>query len=181
MLTPQVVFAATAATGSITGIAPGIFAGFDEALTINDGTNSYLFLVTNMGGAFNGLCYPLGGWETYSQPCNTGDSTVIDVGGAGGEETAALVASFAQAINATAINITATENGIVVTLTHDSSGTTGNQTITETVADISFGVSGMSGGTDTEAVPEFTDTLYIAVLAAGGWYVFNRMAQKQKV
>ncbi len=179
LLTPQVVFAATAATGSITGIAPMIWS-FNETMVISDGTTAYNFKITNGGGTFNGQCTNTG-YPIYDQPCEPGDFTLIDTGGGGGGDADTLRTRFAAAINATAIGVTATVNGTTIDLVNDTQGSAGNVAITETVGNEGFTVSGMSGGTDAEAVPEFTDTLYIAVLAAGGWYVFNRMTQKQRV
>lgn len=105
LLLPNFAFAATAATGSITGVSP-FNMSFNETMTISDGTTSYVFVFQNGGGGFNGQCVT-SGFSHYAQPCVNGDKTVIDTGG--GPTEAVMVTRITNAINGTAIGITASE------------------------------------------------------------------------
>ncbi len=179
LLTPSSAFADTAATGSISGFGMGVFM-FNETMMISDGTTEYNFKITNTGGAFNGQCATGGGSPYYAQPCEGTDPTIIDTGGGANEAT--LRTRFAAAINGTAIGVTATDNGTSVDLVNDTLGEAGNVTITETVANGAFEVTGMSGGTGgVAATPEFSDYLYLTVLALGGYFVYQQTAKKQLV
>ncbi len=170
LLIPFVAFASTAATGSITGAKFGFFG---DIFTISDGVTSYSFLYRNSNGDANGQCALNNGFTYYEQPCLEGDDTVVDNGGPGGSDAATMTTRAAAAINATAIGVTATANDTVVDLVNDTVGAAGNVAITETAANESFVVTGMSGGDDSAPVPEFSTYLYMMTLAAGAWYVIN--------
>jgi hypothetical protein len=160
---PTFTLAATAATGSIT-VVPGANLIDGETFTLNDGTNTPTVFEFNSTGGVGAGHVPVA-------------FTVLD--------TAATVkAAVIAAINGVigTLTITASSGSLsVVTLTNDSTGTLGNQTITETVADPGFHVSGMSGGVATSA--EFPLELGLVVKAniaagnfvAGNKYTFNAM------
>ncbi len=177
---PLAVLADSPATGSITGVAP-FNMNFNETLVLNDGTTAYNFVFRNSGGTFNGKCAVGGGFSYTDQPCSGSDPTLIDTGG--GSTESIMVSRFISAINGTAIGITASANndGVTIDLVNDANGTAGNVDITETVSNGSFVVTGMSGGSAGGApVPEFTTYMYMLVLAAGAWYVYNSAYGKVK-
>ncbi len=66
----------------------------------------------------------------------------------GGDNQATVSAAVFAAINGAGIDITAVDNGTDVDVTQDVAGTAGNVTITETVTDAGFVVTGFTGGTD---------------------------------
>ncbi len=171
---PLIVSASAAATGSITGVL-GMF--YNETFTISDGTTSYNFVARMFTGSSSGQCVNgLTDFMPKDQPCGDGSYTIMDFGGSGGSSETTRATNIAYAINATAIGVTATANGTTVDLVNDTPGASGNVDITETVSSGSFVVTGMSGGTDTAAVPEFSTYLYMMTLAAGAWYVVNHFS-----
>lgn len=114
------------AYGSITPVA-GASLVDGETFTLNDGTNTASVFEFDSNGSVTG------GRVTVTFTGGDSASTVRD--------------SIVSAINgASNLNITATAGpGDYVRLDHDSNTTSGNQTITETVANSGFVVSGMTG------------------------------------
>jgi|GEM_PF-6602290 len=78
----------------------------------------------------------------------TGDVAIVF---AGTENQAAIAALMETAINGAGINIVAVADATGVSVTQGDPGTSGNVTITETVVDAGFTVSGFAGGTDAGA------------------------------
>lgn len=106
-----------------------------QTFVLDDGVNSAVTFYFDVGG-------------TYTPPGGYDDENVrVDVSG---DTTADNVAARAKtAINAaTTLDITAgtAETGGLLRLENDTPGVAGNQTITETVVDADFTVSGMAGG-----------------------------------
>jgi hypothetical protein len=129
ILTDIVVPASVSATGTITAVAGSLLVD-GETFTLNDGINAAKVFEFDSGGGVTG--------GNVAVPFTGGDS-------------AATVASAIQtAINGvgSTLLITASSGGGALTnLTHDRAGTVGNVAISETVADVGFLFSGMSGGT----------------------------------
>lgn len=178
---PNITLADTAATGSITGVSP-FNMSFNETMTLNDGTTSYVFVFQNGAGGFNGQCVD-NTFNHYAQPCVNGDKTVIDTGG--GPTEANMVTRITNAINGTAIGITASESGTTINLVNDTPGTAGNQTITETVSNNAFIVTGMSGGTGGggggggTTVSEFSDMILLLTLSTEILYAYNKSKKEE--
>lgn len=117
------------ATGSIT-VVGGASLVDGEKFTLNDGVNPATVFEFDSGGGVSGAN--------------------VAVAFTGGDSAGTVRDAVIAAINGVvgALLITASIGGAsVVTLTADRSGTVGNQTVTETVADAGFIVTGMSGGT----------------------------------
>lgn len=116
----------TAATGSITVVA-GANLVDGETFTIDDGFNS---AVT---------------FEFDSDASNPTNAVTFTAGDTAEQVEAAIIAAINNVV--TGLIVTASDGGAgVVTLTHDRLSSAGNQTVTETVTDAGFVVSGLSGG-----------------------------------
>ncbi len=115
----------TAATGSITAIDPANIND-TETFTINDGLGtSVTFEFEKTGGTTD---------------------VIVDISGAASAadvKTAIIAAITGQA----GLQVSPSDGGgAIVTLTHDRLSSLGNQTVTDTVVDAGFVVSGLSGG-----------------------------------
>jgi hypothetical protein len=128
ILTDITVPAAVAATGTITAVA-GANLVDGETFTLNDGVNTPTVFEFDSGGGVTGA--------NVAVPFTGGDSA------------ATVAASIQSAINGvgSTLLITASSGGGAVTnLTHDRKGTVGNNAITDSVSDVGFTTTGMSGG-----------------------------------
>jgi hypothetical protein len=128
VITDIVVPAGVAATGTINAVG-GANLVDGETFTLNDGIHTPTVFEFDSGGGVTG-----------------GNVAVTFTGGDSASTVAASIISAINGVTST-LFITATSGGgAVVNLTHDRQGTVGNYTITDTVADGGFTVSGMSGG-----------------------------------
>ena len=117
------------ATGSITVVGGGSLVD-GETFTLDDGVNPATVFEFDSGGGVSGAN--------------------VAIAFTGGDSAGTVRDAVIAAINGVVggLLITASIGGAaVVTLTADRSGTQSNQTVTETVANVGFIVSGMSGGT----------------------------------
>lgn len=114
------------ATGSITTIDPGdILEG--ETFTLNDGINPAVI------------------FEFDTDASVSGSNVAVDISAAADSDD--VKDAIITAVTGATIDITASDGGTgIVNLENDFEGFLGNQTITENVANLSFEVSGMSGG-----------------------------------
>jgi hypothetical protein len=127
-LTANLPTTSVKATGSITAVAGSLLVD-GQTFTLNDGVNAATIFEFDSNSSVTG--------GHIAVPFTNGDSA------------ATVAASIRTAINnvTSALQITASAPvGSVVGLTNDNYGTQGNQTITETVVDSGFIVTGMSGG-----------------------------------
>jgi len=128
--------AGTKATGWIQFVAKANLVD-GETFVLDDGTNPAVTFHFNVTGGYT----PVGGY----------DATNIEVD-VSGDITSDQVATTAKtAINGVGSTLYITGGSITagkLNLENDNFGIAGNQTITETVADGGFSVSGMSGGTE---------------------------------
>jgi hypothetical protein len=129
------------ATGTITAIAAASLVD-GETFVLNDGVN------------------PAVTFEFDNNASVVPSAILRPVNFTGVETAAQMKAAIIAAINtAPTLNITASDGGgALVTLQNDVGGPEGNQTITETVANVGFVVAGMSGGAATEDTWKY-DTL----------------------
>jgi hypothetical protein len=128
-LTDITVPSAAFAVGSITVVAGSALVDGTDTFTINDGVNAATVFEFDSGGGVSGAN--------------------IAVPFTGGDSVATVKASVISAINGvtTTLRVTATDGGgAIVTLTADIAGTNANRTVTETVADGGFAVTGLAGG-----------------------------------
>jgi hypothetical protein len=126
-LTPEMVVPAYYATGAIGAVAPTSLVDNDY-FTVGDGNGHTVTFEFKVTGAF----------------VATAGCTTIDVS----SDTSAsdVAASITSAINYSSLLIEANAYNAIVQLVHQIAGTSGNVTITESVASSSFYVSGLSGG-----------------------------------
>lgn len=128
VLTDITIPAAAAATGTITVIAGGVLVD-GETFTIDDGINTPTVFEFDSGGGVSG--------SNVAVPFTGADSA------------ATVKASVISAINGvgSTLLVTASDGGgAVVNLTHDRSGTVGNNAVTDTVSNVGFITTGLSGG-----------------------------------
>jgi hypothetical protein len=119
------------ATGSITAVA-GASLVDGETFTINDGVNTPTVFEFNLTGGI------------------TGSNVAVAV--TGGDSAATVAAAIRTAINnvgGTLLVTAAAPVGATIALTNDNYGAQGNVTITDTVANVGFTTTGMSGGVHT--------------------------------
>lgn len=120
------------ATGVIFAV-PGLSLGDGETVTIGDGAGG----VTTVEFDSDASILP-------------GNAAVSF----GGDDSAAMIAvKIRDAVNASALQVTAFSAATAVGLANDNVGSAGNVPMTETVSDGDFMVVGMSGGTDDETAP----------------------------
>ena len=144
LLIHPATLAAAAATGSIRAI-PAADILDTETFTLDDGTNPALDFEFDKGGGITGDVQVNIAGDTTAEDVR--DTIVAAINGVGG--TLAITAAPGAYSN-------------TLTLTNDSVGAAGNVTITDTVADAGFVVSGMSGGVtagSTKTVLYLTDSL----------------------
>ena len=147
---------AVAATGSIVCIV-GANINDGETFTINDGHGNTIVFEFDVGGGGVG-----------------GGNTAVVISAA---DTAVQVADAVRAaINASALQITASGATATVVLTNDNLDDEGNQAITETVVNSSFTVSGMSGGSDDPDSTNFTLGVYMKKGSAPTFLIGERIA-----
>ena len=146
--------AAVAATGSLVFTVNDTIAFvFGETFWISDGVLSELFYIGNGAGGFNGYCLDSDTFSTSgTAPCleSEGDYTwAVFVDNGGGPEFTEMTTRMVDAINASAINITASsaEDGNIA-LVNNVVGAAGNVSITSSLVDADWVYSGMSGGSD---------------------------------
>lgn len=120
--------ASTVASGSITAVA-GASLVDGEIFTLNDGTNTPTIFEFDSGGGVTG-----------------GHVAVAFTGGDSAATVAAAIRSAINGVGGTLLITAGTVTGSTVPLTNDVVGAQGNQTITETVVNSGFVVTGMSGG-----------------------------------
>lgn len=124
------VAAAAKATGTITCVSKAELVD-GEKFVIDDGTRVVTFWIDQTGGYT-----PIGGYDATNVRLNVSGCTDAD----------SVVDVVVAAINVATIDITASEGtSPIVNLLHDSNGPY-NYTITETVDDADFAVTGMTGG-----------------------------------
>lgn len=173
VLTDITVPASVAATGTITTVS-GANLVDGETFTLNDGINTPTIFEFDSGGGVTG-----------------GHTAVTFTGGDSDATVAAAIQSAINGVGSTLLITASSGGGAVTNLTHDQGGTAGNQAITDTVADVGFTETGMSGGagdivvlsqagsetpTETAAVGAGTATgAIVAVLATdvGKWFTTN--------
>lgn len=133
VLTDISVPASVAPTGSITTVAKANLSD-GETFVIDDGTNSAVTFHFDVSGTYT----PGGGYNTTNIRVDvSGDTTADNV----------RDSCITAITGATALLVSASNGGAAtVTLTHDQGGAAGNQTVTETVSDVGFVVSGLTGG-----------------------------------
>lgn len=127
-----------AATGSIDCDNSGsaVIPADTETFVLNDGVNAAVTFE----------------FDTDSSVVETATLRQVDISSATTDDDV-RDAIISAVTGAPALDITATSGGSgIVTLTHDRVGTVGNQTITETVTNAQFAVSGMSGGAGDVAI-----------------------------
>lgn len=128
--------AGTKAAGWIQFIAKANFVD-GEKFVLNDGTNPAVTFWIDKSGTY----VPSGGYDSTNIEVDISADTTADE--------VALTAKTAINGVGTSLKITGgTISSGKLDLENDVFGTQGNQTITETVADAGFTISGMSGGTD---------------------------------
>jgi hypothetical protein len=149
--------------------------GVTTTLTITAGTIDILKipLQNDSNGAYNTAItetvvnpgFVVSGMTGGAIFTSAGGTTIVDVSGT---LTATEVATrLAAAINSvtTGLTVTATSSGAVVSLINDNIDTDGNVSITETVVNAGFVVTGMSGATEFTAT-ESTETIDIRGLTS---------------
>lgn len=120
--------AAVAATGSITAVAGSLLVD-GETFTLNDGIHTPTVFEFDSNAAVS-----------------PGNVAVTFTGGDSASTVAAAILAAINGVGASLL-ITATSGGGALTnLTHDQKGTVGNHAVTETVSDVGFTVTGMTGG-----------------------------------
>lgn len=144
LLIHPATLAEAAATGSIRAV-PAANILDTETFTLDDGTNPALVFEFDKGGGI------------------TGDVQVDIAAAVTAEDVRDVIVSAVNGVGGT-LDITAAPGAYdnTLTLTNDNVGASGNETITETVADAGFIVSGMSGGVtagSTKTVFYLTDSL----------------------
>ena len=128
ILTDILIPAAVAATGTITTVAGSLLVD-GETFTLNDGTNTATVFEFDSGGGVGG-----------------GNIAVPFTGGDSAATVAAAIQTAINGVGATLFITASSGGGAVTNLVNDVMGTVGNVTITDTVADGGFTVTGMSGG-----------------------------------
>lgn len=127
----------TRASGTITAdVAPGSYND-GETFVLDDGVNNAVTFYFDVTGTY----IPGGGYDN--------ENIRLDISGAA-DKTAVGVIIDAQINAAPVLDITSTISGTpwVLDLQNDTGGIVGNETIVETVSDVSFVVAGMSAGVD---------------------------------
>lgn len=130
------VGAAAKATGYIDAVSKAELANGEE-FAINDGTRTVHFIF-DVSGSYT----PGGGYDATHVRMDVSGCTDVD----------SVIDVIVPAINGATIDVTAAEGTSPrITLQHDNNGGY-NYTITETVTDTDFAVSGMSGGAGGNSV-----------------------------
>ena len=129
VLTDVTVPAAVAATGTITAIAGSLIVD-GETFTLNDGIHTPTVFEFDSGGGVSG--------SNVAVPFTAGDSAATVAGS---------IQTAINGVGATLFITASSGGGALTNVTHDQSGTVGNQAITETVSNVGFTVTGLSGGT----------------------------------
>lgn len=129
--------AVSASKGSITAVAGNLLID-GETFTLDDGVNDPVVFEFDSGGGVTG--------------------TNVSVAFTSGDSAAVVAGAIQTAINGVTSDLLITAGaptGAVVPLTNDSTGEGGNQSVTDTVANVGFIVRGMTGG-DGEVSIELT-------------------------
>jgi len=134
VLTDITVPASVVPTGSITTVAKANLSD-GETFVISDGTNPAVTFYFDVTGTYT----PGSGYDATNIRVNvSGDTTADDVR----DTCIAAIDGVGAGLLVDASN----GGAATVTLTHDQGGSAGNQTVTETVSDAGFAVSGLTGG-----------------------------------